>query len=452
MNHAETHEVADSHAKMELMRAAQEKHQRDQIWILTSSFDQIFKDIKMVHTTLEEPPNISALQHVFCTKCTTNQMVFVIQLADQLALIHSVLKPDNSDDLSDSDDENHTNIEATCYMGSTLSELVRCVPRKILKYLNNPILLNNVKLSKKKSAKKGKSSRKKATPTPAPKLAKKHAVAAFPTTQHKGNLSTYDPFDSAPTDLWNKMNTHEVVDLSGFEHFDQTVFDSTTSNKVTTTLVISQTWKMTDYAWLSKLESLQTICLRGLQLTEAAIQQIVKALPNLMVFRMEQCRGVDGRVMMYALRLPKLKQLILCDDKMVFQEHLDHGRISDKEWKTIKSDTLELVSITSAGLTLDVIAYLLQAAPAITNMILHDGVLSKVHDSHKEGFVLEDQGHVTFRSVQTKGRGFRARKPVVITNLLKDLYEAKPFSDSMVNLVHKKHPKWKLDDILPTKD
>ena len=416
------------------MRSAQHDHQRDQIWIFIESFDDIFRSVKYIPDSLKHviKPSLSMLQHVFMTYCRPSHMIFLLQMSDQFMLIDSNLtEVSNDGDLVSDDEDLMPVIDTICYVSDSMNKLINIVPSKIIKLLNNPVISSIRKKNRRL-------------------LAKCAVIKELRSEPKVGNLVKYDPLDKGSQDVqWSKLYCNNIVDTSGFEHFTQRTFDNTIDNTDATTLIISQLWNITNYEWLTHFKSLKTICLRGLPLSENLLKQIITSLPDIEVFRVEQCTGIDGRILYYALQLTKLKQLILSDDRMVFQEHLDHGRVSDNEWRTLNNDSLQVISITSAGLTLDIIDHLLRSAHSVTNFIMHEGVLAKLHDSYKEGFILEQEGHVTFRSVQTKNHGFRARRPVTITNLLKDKYNAKPFSDSMVQLVHAKHPKWNLDDILP---
>lgn len=462
----------ETHLKRMLIN---ENNRHDQ-WILTERFLDITDNIDVISSnkkfqakatrdkkTKSPVFQLKQLEYVYLTKCTNSQMNFLVQL--QLAgqtvygLIHNMLgekkaEGDSDGDLSDNSEtdaqaESKTvTITSTCYLESSLIKLIATVPNNIIKQLNSTAL-TQTKKHKKRNSKKGKKKRVKSTSIV------KQNTSKTTGGEEKLDVADFNHYNPIPTindltkqqEMWQKMIQHKIVDLTGFEHFQQVVFDSTPTTNMAEILVLPQTYHLTDFSWMSRLKS-KHICLTNLSLTEKLFEQLINCLPSLEIVRVTRCRGVNCRILFHLLKLKKIKQIILDDPNMIVQEHLDYGVILNQEWRTINNHSLETLSITSNGLTLDMIDHILQAAPQLKHFVMNNTILDKLHECHKPGFYKEQQGDITFVSSLSDKRGFTVKKPVIVTNLLKDKYDPIPFSDSMVRIAQRRNPEWDLSDIL----
>lgn len=444
--------------RLEHVRTTEQKlvveNQRDSQWILTERFGDITDNITIVSTNktiqrdLKKKLSLTNLQYIYLTQCTQTKMVFLIQikLEEQLiyCLIHNVLGEktekgsdgDESDgDLSDNSEHdaksNTVTITSKCYAERSIQELVRTAPNGLIKQLNSKALT------------KAKKKRIKVKRSTATSIGSKEDVANY---RLFDPIATIDDLNAEKT-TWNQMVQHKIVDLTGFEHFHQSTFDQTSTKNKVEVLVLPQVYKIEDFGWLKNLRC-KNICLANLCLTQDQVQQIAEVSPNVEIMRVLTCRGIDGRILLPLLRLKKIKQLIIDDPSLVLQEHLDHGVVADAEWKKLRNTSLETLSITSNGLTLDVIDHLMKSATELRNFVINNTILNKLHECHKPGFFAEQQGYITFISSLSDKRGFKVKKPVTVTNLLKNKYDPLPFSQSMVRIAQQNNPEWDLSDIL----
>ena len=147
-----------------------------------------------------------------------------------------------------------------------------------------------------------------------------------------------------------------------------------------TQLVLSQNFQLDDFQWLAKFPRLKLLNLwySRHQVEQHHVEQICETLPQLEVFNMHSCCRVNLRMLIPLFSLRHLNKLAIDDPHFWCQKSIHELFILPHEWKNMDCASLRKLAINSQNLTLDVLDYIITAAPGLTQVLVDADILSMV--------------------------------------------------------------------------
>ncbi len=135
-------------------------------------------------------------------------------------------------------------------------------------------------------------------------------------------------------------------------------------------------------------------------------------------------------------RLPLLEKIIIDNEYCKLQETTYETVITDEEWKTIKSETIDTLFINSGNLTLDFIDFCLKSFSKITNFVIHEQMIQKLEKNSRSGHT---EHKISFHSASNIDEGFYRYAAVKITDLVRNKISP-AFSESMLRKIRELDP------------
>lgn len=199
-------------------------------------------------------------------------------------------------------------------------------------------------------------------------------------------------------------------------------------------IVLYQNFQIDDFAWFSKFPNLKLLNIFYChQIEQKHIEQMVQVVPGLEVLNIHSCTRINVRVLIPIFKLSKLSKLCIDDLQFWCQKGVFELFIFPDEWKQMKCPSLQQIAINSQNLTMDVIDYILLSCPNIKQFIVDDATLKLLLKNVVNGYDTDDI--MSFHSWQDPSKGCEVRKKITFKNLMKDNYNAEPFSDSMLKKI-----------------
>jgi hypothetical protein len=199
-------------------------------------------------------------------------------------------------------------------------------------------------------------------------------------------------------------------------------------------IVLHQNFQIDDFSWFAKFPNLKLLNIFYChQLEQKHLEQIVQVVPALEVLNIHCCTRINVRILIPIFKLNKLVKLCIDDPQFWCQKGVFELFIFPDEWKQMKCPSLQQVAINSQNLTMDVIDYILLSCPDIKQFIVDDATLKLLLKNVVNGYDTEDI--MTFHSWQDPSKGCEVRKKITFKNLMKDNYNAEPFSECMLKKI-----------------
>ena len=146
------------------------------------------------------------------------------------------------------------------------------------------------------------------------------------------------------------------------------------------------------------------------------------------------CKFITCRSLLNILKLKNLKKLLFDNEYMLFQKTTFKMEISDEEWKNINNESLKMFIINSHNFTLDFMQKFIESCKNLSQIIVPDDVFNNVIKNVRSGYNDTEISIINYNNTSI----FKTfKRDLVFRELLKNKYDSKPYSDSMLKIINK---------------
>jgi hypothetical protein len=251
-------------------------------------------------------------------------------------------------------------------------------------------------------------------------------------------------------EVWNSWvkTLTSVMDLSSFTDIEPSLICEQLSQ--IQTLVLNRNEQLTkSLSWLVNLPNLTVLTVWDAPISDDALVDIHKYADKLKIVEFHYCPYLTGRALLSLTKLPIIDKIVIDNVQCKLQETTFETVITDREWSTVKADTLTTLFVNSGNLTLDFIDFCLKRFTGLTNFIMHDLMLQKLEKNARSG---HSDRKITFHSSTNIDSGFYRYADVKISDLVR--FKIGPaFSEAMLRKIRELDPsKAALIDILESNE
>lgn len=230
-----------------------------------------------------------------------------------------------------------------------------------------------------------------------------------------------------------------ILDLSGFLYLDPKVIVDCEDTFTHETITLYQNFKFKNFSWISNFCNLKTLSIWNLNnINDESVKDLNQLSPLLNILEFHECYQISGRIFEYLASHENLEKLIINNEKCELQKYTYETVISDEIWEQLKNSKLSTLVVNSHNLTLDFIDLLLKSYQGIKHFVMGEEILQKLKQNSKDGYY-DREDPVSFHSYSNTNIGFQRKKPVRISNLIKNKY-GNVFSDSMLKIIKERCP------------
>lgn len=368
------------------------------------------------------------LTHVYFTYMTETSVISLVEVVNQLILIHNTVQI-NETDLPDDTDTGEVrqvkgtvdlpqinSIESKLYLLQSVTDILPCLSGKERKLIG---------------------------------LRDKKWLAGQPPLLKKLQLETLQrvnflDFIQLPVqDTTNRYVTllnrwieqsGDILDLTHNYSITPDYLNQIRDHPRIKQIIINQNFQLGDFQWLRHFPCLRVLNLAYChQIEYRQIEQMTQVVPKLQGLNIICCTRINLRILLPLLKLHYLEHISINDPQFWCQKGAHELFILPDEWKGLDCPSLAQIAINSSNLTLDVIDYLIKSCGNLQQITVDEEVLKSITQNLVSGHDTENE--LIFNSWQNPKKGIKAQKKVSFRHLMKDLYDNPMFSDSMLKKI-----------------
>lgn len=232
-------------------------------------------------------------------------------------------------------------------------------------------------------------------------------------------------------------NSGETVDFSTLLmlQLKSSTFDNLLFDKVNT-IILNQNVTISDLNFI-KSENFPNLKTLSVWSCQTILDNLLDFdTNNIKIENLEfhNCKFITGRSLLNILKLNNLKKLLFDNEYMLFQKTTFKMEISDEEWKNINNESLKMFIINSHNFTLDFMQKFIESCKNLSQIIVSGDVFNNVIKNVRSGYNDTEISIINYDNTSI----FKTfKRDLVFRELLKNKYDSKPYSDSMLKIINK---------------